>query len=257
MVLTGIRERIEHGEAPLWGAFLGTGSQLLAEMLSRSGFDWLVIDMQHAPVNSSSEMLGMVQAISLGQSAPFLRAPWKTQVGAIMSALDAGVEGIIVPMLDTAKEAEEVARCFRYPPRGYRSWGPWRVAMAAPGYSPEVGDRRALCLVQIETRSGMRNVDEILEVEEVDGAYIGPQDLSLSHQGGLSWRADNRVLHELSDRVLAACRRHGKIAVAHTADAEDALHWSQRGFPLVNVTSDVRLVQEGLGCVLGRLRKEG
>ncbi len=256
-MLTGIRERIEHGDGPLWGAFLGAGSPLLAEMLSRSGFDWLVIDMQHSPVSSSSEMLGMVQAISLGQSAPFLRAPWKTQFGAIMCALDAGVEGIIVPMLDTAEEAEEVARCFRYPPRGYRSWGPWRVAMTTPEYSPEAGDRRALCLVQIETRSGMKNVDDILEVQEVDGAYIGPQDLSLSHQGGLSWRADNRVLQELSDSVLAACRRHGKIAVAHTADADDALHWSRLGFPLVNVTSDVRLVQQGVRSVLGRLKKEG
>src|SRR5580658_1533038 len=116
--MTFMRERIERGDAPLWGAFLGSGSPLMAEMLSRSGFDWLVIDMQHAPLNSSSELLGMVQAISLGQSAPFLRAPWKTQFGAIMAALDAGVEGVIIPMLDTAEEAVEVSRCFRYPPRG-------------------------------------------------------------------------------------------------------------------------------------------
>ncbi len=121
----------------------------------------------------------MVQAISLGQSAPFLRAPWKTQYGAIMAALDAGVEGVIVPMLETAEEAEEVAKCFRYPPRGSRSWGPWRMAMADPGYSPEVGDRRAICLVQIETRPAIENLDAILDVAEVDGAYIGPQDLSL------------------------------------------------------------------------------
>ncbi len=92
-----------------------------------------------------------------------------------MAALDAGVEGVIIPMLDTAEEAEQIAGCFRYPPRGYRSWGPWRVAMAHPGYSPEMGDRRALCLVQIETRQAMENLDAILAVEEVDGAYIGPR----------------------------------------------------------------------------------
>ena len=93
----------------------------MAEMLSRSGFDWLVIDMQHSPVNSSAELLGMVQAISLGTAVPFLRAPWKTQYGAIMAALDAGVEGVIIPMLDTAEEAEQISSCFRYPPRGSRS----------------------------------------------------------------------------------------------------------------------------------------
>ena len=224
-------------------------------MLSRSGFDWLVIDMQHAPLGSSVEMLGLVQAISLGHSAPFLRVPWKSRFGAIMAALDAGVEGVIIPMLETAEEAEEISRCFRYPPRGYRSWGPWRAAMTIPEYSPEVGDRRALCLVQIETRSAMRNIDAILDVDEVDGAYIGPQDLSLSHGGGLSWRANNSVLQELADRVLAASQRHGKIAVAHTADADDALHWARCGFPMVNVTSDVHLVQERTRSVLKRLKE--
>ena len=117
--------------------------------------------------------------------------------------------------------------------------------MAIPDYSPEVGDRRALCLVQIETRLGVENLDAILGVEEVDGAYIGPQDLSLSHGGGLSWRADNPVLQGLSEQVLDACRRHGKIAVAHTADPGDALHWARQGFQLVNVTSDQRLAQQG------------
>ncbi len=135
--MTLMRERIERGDAPLWGAFLGSGSPLMAEMLSRAGFDWLVIDMQHSPLNSSSELLSMVQAISLGQSAPFLRAPWKTQYGAIMAALDAGVEGVIVPMLETAEEAEEVAKCFRYPPRGSRSWAPGGWPWPIPGTHPK------------------------------------------------------------------------------------------------------------------------
>jgi 4-hydroxy-2-oxoheptanedioate aldolase len=254
--LTFMRERIERGETPLWGAFLGSGSPLLAEMLSRAGFDWLVIDMQHAPLNSTSELLSMVQAISRGNSAPFLRAPWKTQYGAIMAALDAGVEGVIIPMLDTPEEAKEVSRCFRYPPRGSRSWGPWRVAMANPGYSPEVGDRRAICLVQIETRQAIDNLDAILDVAEVDGAYIGPQDLSLSHEGGLSWRVSNTVLHELCEQVLDACQRHGKISVAHTADPDDALHWARTGFQLVNVTSDNHLAQDAAAATLQILHKE-
>ena len=168
--MTFMRERIERGEAPLWGAFLSAGSPLMAEMLSRSGFDWLVIDMQHSPLNSSSELLGMVQAISLGQSAPFLRAPWKTQFGAIMAALDAGVEGVIIPMLETADEAEKSPAVFVTLPEATGA-GDWRVAMTDPDYSPEEGDRRALCLVQIETRQAMDNLDAILAVKDVDGAY--------------------------------------------------------------------------------------
>jgi 4-hydroxy-2-oxoheptanedioate aldolase len=248
--LTIIRERIERGETPLWGAFLGTGSPLMAEVLSRSGFDWLVIDMQHAPLNSSSEMLAMVQAISLGGAAPFLRAPWKTQYGAIMAALDAGVEGVVIPMLDTPEEAEQISRAFRYPPRGYRSWGPWRSGMTHDGYTTDIGDRTALCFVQIETRQAIENLDAILDVAEVDGAYIGPNDLSLSHGGGPDWRASNTILHKLCEQVLAACRRHGKISVAHTADPHDALHWAELGFQLVHVTNDHQLVQEGASRTL-------
>ena len=225
-----LRDRIESREAPLWGAFVGAGSPLLAEVMSRAGFDWVAIDMQHCPVSSYSELLHMVQAISSGGSAPFLRAPWKNQYGAIMAALDAGVEGVVVPMLDTAEEAEQVAGCFRYPPRGYRSWGPWRVGMSTSEYSPEVGNRAALCLVQIETRHAIENLDAILSVEEVDGAYIGPQNLSLSHGGGLSWRTSNAILHDLSGRVLEACRAHGKISVAHTASPKTPYSGLPRDF---------------------------
>jgi len=233
---------------------VGSGSPLMAEMLSRSGFDWLVIDMQHSPTNSSAELLGMVQAISLGSAVPFLRAPWKTQYGAIMAALDAGVEGVIIPMLDTAEEAEQISSCFRYPPRGSRSWGPWRVGMANPDYSPEAGDRSALCLVQIETPQAMDNLEAILSVKEVDGAYIGPTDLSYSHGGGLSWRTSNAVLHGLCERVVDACRRHGKIAAAHTAEPDEALVWAEMGFQLVNVTSDTYLAQQGALAAVKVLR---
>jgi 4-hydroxy-2-oxoheptanedioate aldolase len=130
------------------------------------------------------------------------------------------------------------------------------MAMADPDYSPEVGNRRAICLVQIETRPAIENLDAILDVAEVDGAYIGPQDLSLSHEGGLSWRASNAVLHGLCEQVLEACRRHGKIAVAHTADPDDALHWARTGFQLVNVTSDNHLAQQAATTTLQTLRKE-
>ena len=117
--------------------------------------------------------------------------------------------------------------------------------MANPDYSPEAGDRSALCLVQIETPRAMENLEAILSVKEVDGAYIGPTDLSYSHGGGLSWRTSNTVLHGLCERVLDACRRHGKIAAAHTAEADEALVWAEMGFQLVNVTSDTYLAQQG------------
>jgi len=107
--------------------------------------------------------------------------------------------------------------------------------MTDPDYSPEEGDRRALCLVQIETRQAMDNLDAILAVKDVDGAYIGPQDLSLSHGGGLSWRVTNPVLHDLCQKVLDACAGTGKSRWP-TPPTPMMLFSGERRFPVVNVT---------------------
>lgn len=227
-------------DRPLWGAFLGSNSAMCAELMAKAGFDWLVVDTQHAPSSGSEQLAAMLRATA---GVPTLvRIPWKSDLAAAMTALDAGAQGLIVPMLDTAEEAALIAGACRYPPRGFRSFGPWRAALQVDDYGTADGDDAALCFVQIETRSGIENLDAIVDVPEVDGAYIGPQDLSLSHDGGLSWRTDNQALHELCERVVKACRRAGKLAIAHTADPDDALHWGRVGFDLVTATSDTRLV---------------
>ena len=108
--------------------------------------------------------------------------------------------------------------------------------------------------MQIETRGGLNSLEAILAVPGIDGVYIGPQDLSISHGAGLSWRTDNAALHEMSERVLAAAQQAGKIAVAHTADIGDALHWAGLGFPMVTATSDFRLLNVGAQDAVATLR---
>jgi 4-hydroxy-2-oxoheptanedioate aldolase len=243
-----LRDELLSTERPLWGAFIGSNSPTNAELMGKAGFDWLVVDHQHAPAGGSEQLAAMLRAI--GDTPTLVRIPWKTDFGAAMAALDAGAQGLIVPMLDTAEEAAAIAGACRYPPRGYRSFGPWRVGGMFDEYSNEVGDDLVTCLVQIETRDGIANVDAILDAPGVDGAYIGPQDLSLSNGGGLNWRTDNPVLHELSEKVLAACQRADKIAVAHTADPGDAVHWGELGFDMVTATSDTRLLSVAAAAAL-------
>jgi 4-hydroxy-2-oxoheptanedioate aldolase len=227
-------------DRPLWGAFLGSNSTMCAELMSKAGFDWLVVDTQHAPSSGPEQLAAMLRAT--GDVPTLVRIPWKSDLGAAMTALDAGAQGLIVPMLDTAEEAALIAGACRYPPRGFRSFGPWRAALQVDDYTTSDGDDTVLCFVQIETRSGIDNLDAIVDSPGVDGAYIGPQDLSLSHDGGLSWRTHNQVLHALCEQVLKACRRAGKLAIAHTADPGDAVHWGEVGFDLVTATSDTRLI---------------
>jgi 4-hydroxy-2-oxoheptanedioate aldolase len=241
-------------DRPLWGAFLGSNSPICAELMSKAGFDWLVVDTQHAPSGGPEQLSAMLRAT--GEVPTLVRIPWKSDLGAAMTALDAGAQGLIVPMLDTAEEAALIAGACRYPPRGFRSFGPWRAALQVDDYRTEDGDDTVLCFVQIETKSGIDNLDAIVDAPGVDGAYIGPQDLSLSHDGGLSWRTDNRVLHELCERVLKACRRAGKLAVAHTADPDDAVHWGEVGFDLVTATSDTRLMGVAAAEAITTLRAD-
>ena len=244
--------RDELDRRPLWGAFIGSNSALAAELMAQAGFDWLVIDLQHAPAGGSEQLAAMLRAT--GSTPTLVRIPWKTDYGTAMAALDAGAQGLIVPMLDTPDEAARIAGACRYPSAGYRSFGPWRAALQVPGYTPDDADRRVLCLVQIETRAAIENLDAIVAVPGIDGAYIGPADLSWSHGGGLSWRADNAVLHELAERVLESSHRAGKLAIAHTADPGDALHWGGLGFDMVTATSDTRLISASAASAVEKLR---
>lgn len=252
--MRALRQQVRD-RSPLWGAFAGANSPLVAEQLARSGFDWICVDTQHAPSSGSAGLSAMIQAIDGADVPALVRVPWKTDFGSIMTALDAGAHGVIVPMLDTAQEAEAVARACRYPPAGFRSFGPWRSGMRHREYSTKIGDEHALCLVQIETAAGMENLDAIIAVDGVDGAYIGPQDLSLSNGGGLSWRTDNELLHRMAEQILGACLQAGKIAVAHTADPGDAVHWGAMGFHMVTVTSDTRLIEVGARSALDTVSK--
>jgi 4-hydroxy-2-oxoheptanedioate aldolase len=247
-----LRDDLAH--PPLWGAFVCSNSPLVAEILARSGFDWLVVDTQHAPSSGSGQLASMLQAIGLADVPALVRIPWKTDFASAMWALDAGAQGVIVPMVDTVAEAAAISQACKYPPAGFRSFGPWRVAMQFDRYDTDQGDAHAICLVQIETRGGVDNLDAILAVPTVDGVYIGPQDLSLSHGAGLDWHHDNTVLHALAERILASCRQAGKIAVAHTADPGEAVYWGSLGFDMVTSTSDTHLMGLGAQAAVETLR---
>jgi 4-hydroxy-2-oxoheptanedioate aldolase len=195
----------------------------------------------------------LLQVINAQDIPAFVRIPWKTSFAVAMHALDYGAQGVIVPMIDTAEEAAAIAGALRYPPDGERSWAPVRARLLIDDYSPTKGNERAFCFAMIETRSGLEHIDEILSVRGVDGAYIGPNDLSVSHGGPPLPTSKNSLLSELAEQVLAACRRHSRVAGFHTDGPEEALYWSGRGFQVVNVSTDAGLIAAGSAANLARL----
>jgi 4-hydroxy-2-oxoheptanedioate aldolase len=243
------------GPGPVFGAWCSIDNSFSAELVGRAGFDWVCVDMQHGHVTSSESLVPMLQVLNKTDTPSLVRIPWKTDFAAIMHALDSGAQGVIIPMVDTPEEAALAAGACRYPPRGFRSWGPVRISLEVDDYTPQVGSDLAVCMVMIETKQALARVDEIMAVPGVDGAYIGPADLTISHGGGMNFHSDNKVLRDLAAKVLEACERHGKIPAFHGDGPLEATAWARQGFRMINVTADSGLIRRGAALALSQLRE--
>jgi 4-hydroxy-2-oxoheptanedioate aldolase len=251
-VVKSLQDVIE-AKGVAFGAWSVMPAPFATELLARAGYDWMCVDMQHGQVGSLESLMPLLQVINAQDVPAFVRIPWKTNFAVAMQAVDYGAQGVIVPMVDTAEEATAIAGALRYPPEGERSWAPVRARLLLDGYSPARGNEHVFCFVMIETRSGLERIDEILSVPGVDGAYIGPNDLSVSHGGPPLPTSKNALLSELAERVLEACKRCGCVAGFHADGPDEALYWSGRGFQVVNLSTDAGLIAAGSAANLARI----
>src|SRR2546428_7281514 len=173
-------------------------------------------------------MLPMLQAVSATGTPAFVRVPWN-QPSDIMRALDAGAGGGSVPLVNSEEGARRAVGACRYPPQGYRSWGPTRAALQVNGFGPESANRAVVCMVMIETAEGMGALDEILAVPGVDGVYVGPNDLAVTHGMKPDATASDPEHRRLIETILEACVRRGLTAGIQCAGTETAIRWREAG----------------------------
>jgi 4-hydroxy-2-oxoheptanedioate aldolase len=238
------------GEATL-GAWLAMPSTVSAELMARLGFDWLTIDLQHGLIDFA-RMVEMLQAIGTTPTTAMVRVP-VAESSWIGRVLDAGAAGVIVPLVDTADEARTAVEACRYPPRGRRSYGPFRAAVIAGGsYSPRA-DEDVVCLVMIETRDGLDNLDAILDVPGIDGVFVGPNDLSLALGLPPGGDHDERVFVEAIERIVAGCRARGLVAGCASTAAIAPKRLAQ-GFGFVEVSRDAAAMMRAASEDLRALR---
>jgi len=159
-------------------AWLAIPSGFSAEMIAQCGFDSVTVDMQHG-VQDYQSMVQCFQAMNGHPVTPMVRVPWNDPA-AVMKALDAGAYGIICPMINSKAEAEALVAACRYPPRGARSFGPNRALLYGGADYWQHANEEVLVLAMVETRQAVKNLDEIVGVDGLDGVYVGPSDLSLS-----------------------------------------------------------------------------
>lgn len=225
----------------------------VAEVMAQQGWDSVTIDAQHGLMHYDVS-LGMLQAISTTPAIPLVRVPWN-EPGILMKMLDAGAYGIICPMINTRAEAEAFVGACRYPPLGYRSYGPLRAAIyAGPDYVERANDT-ILTLAMIETAEAVRNADDICATPGLDGIYIGPSDLSISLGGRPGAPVSEPSLAEPIAAVLAATKRRGVVAGIHTGSTQEAQRMVELGFRFVTVQSDLRYLTGAAQAVVTEMKQ--
>ena len=229
------KQALQAGKVQI-GAWLSLGSPAAAELMASRGYDWLVVDNEHAP-NTLATTFSILQAIHGHGAEAMVRPP----VGAdwmIKQFLDAGARTLLIPMVDTAEQAAAMVRATRYPPDGVRGVGAsvGRVTFwgREPGYLAAAAEEICL-IVQAESRAAVENIDAIAAVEGVDGVFIGPADLS-ADMGHLGNPNHPEVLAAI-EGAIARIRAAGK-APGILWPAADAQRWLDAGALFVAVGSD-------------------
>jgi 4-hydroxy-2-oxoheptanedioate aldolase len=236
---TDLKRRWRAGE-PTYAAAVRLTSTWAVEVFAQAGLDVIWIDMQHGFVTEDL-LVPMLQAMNGSQATPLVRVAANDPV-LIGRALDAGAEGVIVPMVQTREDAGRAVAACRYEPAGVRSHSALRL-----GYLPGGIHREVICLVMIETELGVRNAAEITATDGVDGVFIGPSDLALSM--GLEPAGLQQGRHaEAIEAIVAACHANA-VAVALTGEPEAM---KAKGVSIISLGSDNLFLTAGMNAALAR-----
>lgn len=246
--LNTFKQAMQAGEQKI-GLWVGLADGYVAEILAGTGFDWLLVDGEHAP-NDVRSVLAQLQGISSTWSAqpeaershPVVRVP-VGDTTLLKQYLDIGAQTILVPMVDTAEQAARMVRGMRYPPEGIRGMGSalarasrWQ---AYPNYLHEANAQTCL-LVQTETVEAMKNLDAIAATPGVDGVFIGPADLSASM--GFVGQPNHPEVQAVIADAIARIRKAGKAAGILSTTEEQARKWLAAGAQFVAVGVDTILL---------------
>jgi 2-keto-3-deoxy-L-rhamnonate aldolase RhmA len=242
------------------GMWLQSQNFHIARAIAAQGlFDWLMVDLEHSPTDLSTAMmmLATIADVSGGNCTPLARVAHSTMFH-IKQALDAGAQGVLVPMISTPEAAAEVVRFARYPPLGERGAG---------GVTPQYGfgitnaaeyvknaNQEILVAIQIETVQAVENIDAILAVPGIDMIFIGPNDLHISLGLGSTLWSDAPAFQTAFYKVVDACKNHGMPVGTMCPDAAGAKARLADGFAFVSLASDVRVMLAAVNSEYAQVR---
>ena len=249
--MQGLKQRLAASEA-VNGCWLNLGSPLTAEIVGLSGYDWVLIDLEHG-AGSEAQLLGQLQGLSATPATPLVRVESHDR-RRIQRVLDLGAQGVLVPRISTVEEAREAVDAMHYPPRGGRGMA---KMVRATGFNTRFNEyfstaaERLLCAVQVETPGILGHLDEVAAIEGVDVLFIGPADLTLSL--GIFGQFDHPRYVEAVQATVEAAHRAGKQSGILIFNPEEYERYRAMGMRMIACGADATFVAEGARTMAARL----
>lgn len=237
-----VKRKIKAGKTTIgsWISFAHTG---IAEIMARSGFEWLAIDMEHSAIELPQAQQ-LIQVIELAGCVPLVRVG-ENSANLIKRVMDAGAHGVIVPMINSREEAIAAVKAVKYPPFGTRGVGLAR----AQGYGGNFNkyfksiNAESIVIAQIEHKDGVQNIEEITNVDGLDGVMIGPYDISASY--GIPGELEHPRVKKAEEAVKKAARLRGLALGTHVIwpQADNLKKKIREGFNFIAYSSDMLMIQ--------------
>lgn len=247
LLKAALREgRVQHG---LW---LNLASANVAELLAGAGFDWLLIDAEHGP-NSVPLILSQLQAI--GARVPVVVRPPIGETRIVKQLLDIGAQTLLVPMVESAAHAAEMAKAMLYPPLGTRGVASSVVRASDFGRNSDymaTANAETCLILQVENRAGLAALPEILKLQDVDAVFVGPADLAadMGHPGN----AGAPEVQAAVDAALRAIIASGKAAGILTFDLKAAARYRAMGVGFIGIGGDIGLLAKAAAALIAEAR---
>lgn len=240
------------GNQPPVGTWLMSGSPLVAEAAGHAGFDWGVIDMEHAPLDLMT-VVHLLQAVAGTRMVPVVRVPWNDSV-TIKRVLDAGATTLLMPFVQNADEARQAVAATRYPPEGLRGMAGTTRAMRYGAHADywAQANRGIAVILQLETAQALQQLEAIAAVPGVNALFLGPADLSGSI--GLPGQTMHRAVNDLMNDAVRRCKSLGMPVGTIGADPAAVAQYRANGFDYLAVNSDMGLFMQAAQRSLAALR---
>lgn len=246
MAVPSLRQKFTSGE-PVYSSWIGFPGVAQATVMARSSFGAMTIDMQHGLMDFG-EAVSLAQVALAHETPPIVRVPLEAW-GIAGRFLDVGVQGIVMPMVNTPQDAKQLVSFTKYPPAGTRSWGSYAattISGMAPSEYLQKANSIVMAFAMVETRQALEAVDAICSTPGLDGVFVGPSDLSISLSNGKSNETQLQETQKAIGAIAAAAKKANVICGIYCANMALARKYSSMGYKYLPIGSDANYLASGV-----------